>query len=156
MKKLKINVKSSAENDSEQESWRKWVENYEVSTHLSGLVIISLLRSKTMTKPGGEGGGVKWHSRCFSKLNKTSPGGTSGVQVRQEWKISVGLRSVSLWIFPKEGGEEFHPPHLDTGVVWLGITQSNVLVWFQQLQDECWHPKHLHGKSNSHRNHISH
>lgn len=45
MKKLKINVKSSAEDDSEQESWRKWVENYEVSTHLSGLVIISLLRS---------------------------------------------------------------------------------------------------------------
>lgn len=109
-----------------------------------------------MTKTGGKGGGVKLHSRCFSKLEKTSPGGTSGAQVRQEQKISVGLRSISSRIFPKEGGEELYPPHLGTGKVWLGITQSNVLVWFQQQQqDEHWLPKHLNGKSNSHRNHIA-
>lgn len=39
-KNLKINVKSSAENDSEQESWMKWVESYQVTTLLSSLVII--------------------------------------------------------------------------------------------------------------------
>lgn len=51
---------------------------------------------------------------------KTSPGGTSGVQVRQKQKNLCWFKVLS-WIFPKEGGEELHPPHLGAGTVWLGI-----------------------------------
>lgn len=132
MKKLKINVKSSAENDSEQESWRKWVENYEVSTHLSGLVIISLLRSKTMTKTGGEGGGVKWHSRCFSKLKK-KPALVAPLECRwgrkREKKPSLLVEDQSHH-GSSQRKEEKSFTQLTWGKGWFGLGSQKAVFWF--------------------------